>query len=79
MQVLKTRITEGGRVVIPAKLRKQFNLKIGQEIILSLIGDSIVLLNKKQALKIVQSIFKMYSSKKSLAKELLAERRKEKE
>lgn len=38
MSDLKSRIAEGGRVIIPAKLRKQYGLKIGEEVILRPIG-----------------------------------------
>ncbi len=79
MNDLKSRITEGGRIIIPAKLRKLFNLKIGEEIILRPMEDSILLVNKKQATKIIQSICKKHSGEDSLADELILERKKEKE
>ncbi len=79
MSELKSKITEGGRIIIPAKLRKMFNLKIGEEVILRPMEDSILLVNKRQTTKMLQSICKKYSGENSLADELIAERKLEKD
>jgi len=75
MNDIKTKITEGGRIVIPAKLRKLLDFNIGDEIILRQLEDSILILNKRQATKMIQSIAKKYSGKLSLADALISERR----
>lgn len=79
MSELKSKITEGGRIIIPAKLRKMFNLKIGEEVILRPMEDSILLVNKRQTTKMLQSICNKYSGEASLAEELIAERKLEKD
>lgn len=79
MDKLKSKIAKGGRIIIPAKLRELFNLKIGEEIIFSPMEDSILLVNKKQGTKIIQSICKSYCGKDSLSDELIADRREKKE
>ncbi|HEY1686291.1 MAG TPA: AbrB/MazE/SpoVT family DNA-binding domain-containing protein [Tepidisphaeraceae bacterium] len=78
MKITKVRITEGGRVVIPAKFRDSLGLKIGQDATLQLIDNALVLMNPTDAIRRAQSMVrKSVSSDVSLVDQLIAERRAE--
>ncbi len=74
---ITTKITEGGRIVIPAEYRRNLNLNIGDDLILSLEAGEIRIIPRKEALRRAQEIVHRYSSSGSLADELIAERREE--
>lgn len=72
-----TTVTENGRVVIPAIIRKELELKTGDELIVSLSKDNdIILHSPKQSLSKLQ---KLLQKKKtgSLVEELFNMRKKE--
>ncbi len=76
---IKTKITEGGRVVIPVEYRRALQLDIGDEILFTLNDGEITIIPRKEALKRAQDIVSRYCSSRSLADELIAERRQEAE
>ncbi|MFT6077393.1 MAG: AbrB family looped-hinge helix DNA binding protein [Rickettsiales bacterium] len=70
-------ISENGRIVIPAIIRKELDLGIGDELIISLSNDNdIILHSPKQSLQKLQNIFKS-KHKNNLSDELINMRRKE--
>lgn len=73
------RLAEGGRVVLPAQFRRELNLHVGQEVLLVLEDGVIVVMNPAKARRKAQELVLSRSRdpKRSLADELLAERRKE--
>ena len=74
----KVRITEGGRVVIPAGFRRSLGLEVGQEATLQLVDDTLVLMNPRQAIRRAQGLVRKNVSKDvSLVEQLIAERRAE--
>lgn len=73
----RTHVTQGGRVVIPAACRQALNLTEGQEVVLRLEGDELRLYSVPQTLKRSRALLKKHAAGRSLAKELLAERRRE--
>ena len=74
----RTQIRKGGRLVVPIKLRKALNLKVGDQIIMRLEKDSIRLIPMQRAVGLAQKAVKQYVPKGvSLADELIKERRKE--
>ena len=78
MNHIVTKIAEGGRVVIPASIRKNLNLEVGDELILQVRGSEIVLVGRAQALRAARQLLRgKVQHGRSLVDELLAERRSE--
>jgi AbrB family looped-hinge helix DNA binding protein len=74
----KVRISEGGRIVIPAEFRKQLGVEIGDELIIRMENGELRLLTKQQAILHAQHLTLQYLKQdRSLADELIAERRGE--
>ncbi len=72
-----TIVTENGRIVIPAIIRKELQLKIGDELLVSLSADNdIILHSPKQSLSKLQKLLKKNKTG-SLAEELFSMRKKE--
>ncbi|MEI6789983.1 MAG: AbrB/MazE/SpoVT family DNA-binding domain-containing protein [Myxococcaceae bacterium] len=75
---LKTHIGEGGRVVIPAAYRKELNLELGQEVLLSMVDGELRILPLASAVKFAQRIVKQFNTKSEiLSDQLIAIRRRE--
>ncbi len=75
---MKTKIREGGRLVIPAEYRKALGLKPGDEVILSLEGGEIRVVSTRQAAIRAQALIRRYTPKgRSLSEELIQERQEE--
>lgn len=78
MEQIVTHLTEGGRIVIPAALRRELNLSVGDEVILIPKGREVVLMSRAEAIRRAQAIVRRRVAKgRSLVDELLAERREE--
>ena len=78
MTQVKTRIGEGGRIVIPAEYRQALGLQVGDEVILRLEGRELRIFTLNQAIKRAQELVSRYiPQERSLADELIAERRRE--
>ena len=68
----------GGRLVVPANLRKALKSKTGDEIIVRLENDSIRLIPMHQAVSLAQTIVRQYAPQGvSLVDELIKARRQE--
>ena len=74
-----TKITDGGRIVIPAEYRRALALNTGDDVILTLEEGTIRILPRTEALRRAQSIVTRYTSYQDLATELIEERRIEAE
>jgi len=75
---IRTKITEGGRIVIPAEYRKALGLDIGDEVILRLEDGEVRVFTPSQAIKYAQELLRPYLPQgRSLSDELIAERRLE--
>lgn len=72
-----TKITEGGRVVIPAEYRRALNLEIGDEVVCILDQEEIRIIPRQEAFRRAQNIIGRYVKSRSLANELIAQRREE--
>ena len=74
-----TRITDGGRLTLPADLRRRLGLQVGSNVVLRLRGKQIVLTNALDALHNAQKLIRdnIHTPRRSMAVELLADRRKE--
>ena len=78
MSELKTKIGEGGRLVIPAAYRKALGLKPGDEVILALEEGEIRVLSTRQAIARAQTLVRRYIPEgRRLSEELIQERREE--
>lgn len=80
MMEFKTKLTEGGRIVIPAEYRQALGLRVGDELILRLEDGEVRIFTARQAIKRAQELVRHYIPQtRSLADELIADRRKENE
>ncbi len=72
-----TTVSENGRIVIPATIRKELKIEIGDELIVSLSNDNdIILHSPKQSLSKLQKLLKENKTG-SLTEELFSMRKKE--
>jgi AbrB family looped-hinge helix DNA binding protein len=83
MNDIRTKIGEGGRVIIPSVFRQQLHLNIGDEVILHIKDEEIYMTTPLQALRKLQARVKGYMDTTdkpiSLVDELIALRRTETE
>ncbi len=78
--IIRTKVTQGGRIVIPAEMRKQLGIEIGEEVNLTLEDDSVKISTQKIALRRIQEAVKLFGPRDgSIVDELIADRRKEAE
>lgn len=71
-------MSEGGRVVIPARYRRALGLKPGDKVVLALEEDELRLFTPGQAIQRAQALVRRYVPEgRSLAEELMEERRRE--
>lgn len=77
-EVERTTIGQGGRLVIPAPYREALGLQDGAEVTLWMEEDELHVIPSDRVLKHVQAIVRRYvPADRSLADELIAERRRE--
>lgn len=75
---MKTKIREGGRVVIPAAYRKALGLKPGDDVLLILEDGEIRMMSTRQAIVRAQALLRCYVPEgRSLSQELIQERQEE--
>lgn len=75
---IRTKVSEGGRIVIPAEFRKVLGLEVGDEVIVRLAGGEIKVTGVAAAVQCVQEKVRRYVPEgRSLSEELIAERRQE--
>jgi AbrB family looped-hinge helix DNA binding protein len=75
---IRAKLAEGGRIVIPAEYRQAMGLQVGDDVILQLDGEELRIFSIRQAIKRAQQLVSRYLPQdRSLADELIAERRKE--
>lgn len=78
MDVTSTKVTGGGRVSLPAELRKQFNIEIGKTVNISSSPEGILISTPEIALRRLQAKFQsLVPEGVTVVDELIAERRKE--
>jgi AbrB family looped-hinge helix DNA binding protein len=77
--IVKARLNEQGRVVIPVECRDAAGMKPGDDILIEVIGDGeLRLRTKRQAIRKAQAIVgRRVSKARDLVAELIEERRKE--
>ncbi len=78
MSEVRTKVAEGGRIVIPAEYRQALDLHVGDEVILRLEEGTLRIFTSSQAIKHAQELLRPYLPRdRSLSDELIAERRRE--
>ena len=72
------RLGAGGRLVIPAKMRKALDVKAGDELVISLDGNALRIASVSEAVRRAQDLVGRYlGAERSLAEELINERIRE--
>lgn len=75
---VRVKISEGGRIVIPADFRRSLGLEIGDDVIVRLEDRALRVLSVREGIRQAQEMLRPYLPKdRSLADELIAERRAE--
>lgn len=77
LQGMEVQVGPQGRLVIPASLRRAWQIERGQILIARLDGERLVLEKPAQVLRRVKGRFAALRGQPSLADELIAERRAE--
>jgi AbrB family looped-hinge helix DNA binding protein len=73
-------MTEGGRIVIPAEVRKRLGLEVGSEVVMSVEDDKATLMSVEAARRwATEMVCRHIPPDVSLSEELMAERKEEAE
>lgn len=75
--VISVRLGDRGRLVLPAVVRRQLQLRAGERLLLMVDSGSIRLVPARQQVRETRGIYRHLAPKRSLADELIAERRAE--
>ena len=79
-QALRTtlRVADGGRIVIPAGVRKRLGMRVGADLVMTVEDDHATLMNAKAARHRARQRVRRYVAPGArLSEELMAERKKE--
>ncbi len=75
---VKTKVAEGGRIVIPTKLRQALGIEIGENVTLSVKNNTLQITTQKEALRRIQALVRKHVPEGvSLVDELIKDRREE--
>lgn len=75
---VKAKVTEGGRIVIPIKLRQVLGIEIGENVTLSVKNNTLQITTQKEALRRIQALVRRHVPEGvSLVDELIKDRREE--
>jgi AbrB family looped-hinge helix DNA binding protein len=75
---IRTRLSKGGRIVIPAEMRRAMGIEVGQEVVLRLEDGELRVSTLAGAIRRAQDLVRRHvPPERSLVEELLAERRRE--
>lgn len=72
-----TKITEGGRVIIPVEYRRALNLEVGDEVVCILDEGEMRIIPRQEAFRRAQNIIRQYVKSRSLAAEVISQRKEE--
>jgi AbrB family looped-hinge helix DNA binding protein len=76
--MVKTKVREGGRIVIPAKVREALGMDIGEDVTMRVTDGELRIVTSKAALKRMRALVRKHVPEGvSLVDELIRERRKE--
>jgi antitoxin PrlF len=75
MATFRAKVTGGGRVVIPAEVRRQLGLRPGVEVVLDVADGELRIRSVQQAIESAQTLVRRYVRQEtSLSAELIRER-----
>jgi AbrB family looped-hinge helix DNA binding protein len=74
---IRTQISKGGRIIVPAKIRKALEIKAGDELVLRLENGSIRLIPLRQAVHMAQKAVREYVPKETSLVDALFQARRE--
>ena len=75
MASFRAKVTEGGRVVIPAEIRRQLGIQPGSDVVLTMADGELRIRSLRQAIERAQALVRDHvAPDRSLANELIAER-----
>jgi AbrB family looped-hinge helix DNA binding protein len=77
MSSLTAQVSAGGRIVIPAEIRRKMGIHSGDQVILSYHDGELHISTRKQRLKQAKAIVKACAGNISLVEQLIEERRAE--
>jgi bifunctional DNA-binding transcriptional regulator/antitoxin component of YhaV-PrlF toxin-antitoxin module len=79
MEQFTVKVDGSGRILLPAKLRKQMNLRKDSQLVAKLEKQKLVLKTRADVIREVQELFSRYRPKggKLLSDELIEDRRRE--
>lgn len=77
MKSATTKIVEGGRIVLPADMRRALMLKQGDPVVIELTGEELRIRSTKAALRRVQAYLSDFRTEKLASDELIEDRRAE--
>ena len=78
MDTVRTKVGQGGRIVLPAEFRKAMGIKPGDEVILAMKDGEVRVFTRQAAIKRAQGMLREYIPEgRSLSDELIQERRAE--
>jgi bifunctional DNA-binding transcriptional regulator/antitoxin component of YhaV-PrlF toxin-antitoxin module len=78
MEAFTVKLDGSGRILLPAKIRKQLKLQQGSTLVGQVKKDQLLLQTRMQALREVQAYFSQFRRKgKLLSEELIEDRRRE--
>jgi AbrB family looped-hinge helix DNA binding protein len=77
MFAYKTTIGENGRIIIPARIRKEANLAVGQGVIMNVKNRELKISSYNAVLKNIQETVKSYTKDKGSLVDILFELRNE--
>lgn len=77
-QSIKTKVTEGGRIVIPVKMREAMGIKVGTNVTLTVKDGSLRITTRDEAFRRIEDLMKDHIKPgRSVVDELIRERRDE--
>jgi bifunctional DNA-binding transcriptional regulator/antitoxin component of YhaV-PrlF toxin-antitoxin module len=82
MNVQRGKIVSGGRLQLPAEVRRELGFEEGQSVILEVVDNELRVRSQRENIRRIQEWFKPYAPKPGeplLSDELIAERRRESE
>lgn len=75
---VKTKVTEGGRIVIPARMRDALGIKVGKNVTLTLKDGTLEITTRDEAFRRIEEMMLPHITPgRSVVDELIAERREE--
>lgn len=77
-EAFRIRLGERGRLVLPAEVRKQLNLREGDQLVVTVQPDgSLRLMSPRQIVRETRGLYRARAGRRSLTDEVIAQRRAE--